>query len=46
MVICLMKRRECKAMTAIQTFGLTKKYKDKTAVHPLDLIIDQGELFA
>lgn len=33
-------------MTAIQTFGLTKKYKDKTAVHSLDLIIDQGELFA
>lgn len=33
-------------MTAIQTVNLTKKYKDKTAVNSLNLVIEQGELFA
>jgi ABC-2 type transport system ATP-binding protein len=33
-------------MTAIETTGLTKKYKDKTAVSDLNLTIEQGELFA
>lgn len=33
-------------MYAIQTSGLTKKYKDLTAVNSLDLEIKEGELFA
>ncbi len=33
-------------MYAIKTEGLTKKYKDLTAVDGLDLCISQGELFA
>lgn len=33
-------------MYAIKTAGLTKKYKDLTAVDNLDLTIEQGELFA
>lgn len=33
-------------MYAIQTTGLTKRYKDKTAVDGLDLCIPRGELFA
>lgn len=33
-------------MYAIKTEGLTKKYKDLTAVDNLDLTIEQGELFA
>ena len=33
-------------MDAISTFGLTKKYKDLTAVDHLDLNIYQGELFS
>ena len=33
-------------MTAIKTVGLTKKYKDITAVDSLDLEIEQGEVFA
>ena len=33
-------------MVAIQTVGLTKKYKDVVAVDGLDLQIGQGELFA
>lgn len=33
-------------MYAIKTEGLTKKYKDLTAVDKLDLCISQGELFA
>ncbi len=33
-------------MYAIQTEGLTKKYKDLTAVDGLNLCIEQGELFA
>lgn len=33
-------------MDAIKTVGLTKKYKDLTAVDGLDLTIAQGELFA
>ena len=33
-------------MTAIQTFDLVKKYKDKTAVNGLNLTVGQGELFA
>ena len=33
-------------MTAIKTVGLTKKYKDLTAVDSLDLEIEQGEVFA
>lgn len=33
-------------MYAIKTEGLTKKYKDLTAVDRLDLCISQGELFA
>ena len=33
-------------MFAIKTEGLTKKYKDLTAVDRLDLCISQGELFA
>lgn len=33
-------------MTAIKTVGLTKKYKDLTAVDSLDLDIEQGEVFA
>lgn len=31
---------------AIQTIGLTKKYKDLTAVNSLDLTVAQGELFS
>ncbi len=33
-------------MTAIKTIGLTKRYKDVTAVDGLDLCIEQGELFS
>lgn len=33
-------------MEAIKTRGLTKKYKDLTAVDKLDLIVKQGELFS
>lgn len=33
-------------MEAIKTIGLTKKYKDLTAVDGLDLIVEQGELFS
>ena len=33
-------------MYAIKTEGLTKKYKNLTAVDGLDLCIEQGELFA
>lgn len=33
-------------MTAIETSALTKKYKDLTAVNALDLVVDEGELFA
>ena len=33
-------------MPAIQTFGLTKRYKDLTAVDELDLEVRQGELLA
>ncbi|MBR4726198.1 MAG: ATP-binding cassette domain-containing protein [Lachnospiraceae bacterium] len=33
-------------MNAIITEGLTKRYKDKTAVDSLNLSIDEGELFA
>ena len=33
-------------MNAIETKGLTKKYKDVTAVDSLDLTVGQGELFA
>ncbi len=33
-------------MYAIKTEGLTKKYKDLTAVDALDLAVEQGELFA
>lgn len=33
-------------LEAIKTVGLTKKYKDVTAVDKLDLAIHQGELFA
>ena len=33
-------------MTAIKTSALTKKYKDLTAVNSLDLVVDEGELFA
>ena len=33
-------------MEAIQTTGLTKKYKDKTAVKGLDLTVHKGELYA
>ena len=33
-------------MTAIKTVGLTKKYKDITAVSALDLEIAEGELFS
>ena len=33
-------------MNAIETKALTKKYKDKTAVDGLDLVVEQGELFA
>lgn len=33
-------------MYAIKTEGLTKKYKDLTAVDRLDISIEQGELFA
>lgn len=33
-------------MKAIQTMNLTKKYKNKTAVKNLNLVIEQGELFA
>ncbi len=33
-------------MTAIQTVGLTKCFRDKTAVSSLNLEIEQGELFA
>jgi ABC-2 type transport system ATP-binding protein len=33
-------------MHAIEIKGLTKKYKEKTAVRNLDLSIEQGELFA
>ena len=33
-------------MIAIQTAGLTKHYKDIVAVRSLDLLVNQGELFA
>jgi ABC-2 type transport system ATP-binding protein len=33
-------------MEAIKTLGLTKRYKDLTAVDGLDLTVEQGELFA
>ncbi|MBP0982332.1 MAG: ABC transporter ATP-binding protein [Oscillospiraceae bacterium] len=33
-------------MTAVQAKGLTKKYKEKTAVYSLDLTVEEGELFA
>lgn len=33
-------------MIAIQTFNLTKKYKEKIAVNALNLSVEQGELFA
>ena len=33
-------------MEIIKTVGLTKKYKDITAVNSLDLSINEGELFA
>lgn len=33
-------------MNAIKTSGLTKKYKDLTAVDHLDLSVEQGELFS
>lgn len=33
-------------MEAIKAVGLTKKYKDLTAVDSLDLIVEQGELFS
>lgn len=33
-------------MTAVKTIGLTKKYKDVTAVDALELEIEKGELFA
>ncbi|HPF57137.1 MAG TPA: ATP-binding cassette domain-containing protein, partial [Clostridiales bacterium] len=33
-------------MVAIQTTGLTKRFKDKTAVDNLNLSIENGELFA
>ncbi|WP_442955679.1 ABC transporter ATP-binding protein [Paenibacillus sp. IITD108] len=33
-------------MTAIQTMGLTKKFREKTAVDSLSLSVEQGELFA
>ncbi|MCM1055626.1 MAG: ABC transporter ATP-binding protein [Bacteroides sp.] len=33
-------------MEAIKTIGLTKKYKDLTAVDGLDLTVEQGELFS
>ena len=33
-------------MFAIETRGLTKKYKEKTAVNSLDLSVNEGELFS
>ena len=33
-------------MQAIQTLGLTKRYKNLTAVDHLDLEVSEGELFA
>lgn len=33
-------------MAAIETDNLTKKYKDKTVVHSLNLVIEEGELFS
>lgn len=33
-------------MNAIKTWGLTKRYGEKTAVDGLDLTVEQGELFA
>ena len=33
-------------MTAVRIEGLTKKYKDVTAVDNLSLSIDKGELFS
>ena len=33
-------------MNAVKTIGLTKTYKELTAVEGLDIEIDQGELFA
>lgn len=33
-------------MEAIKTMGLTKKYRDLTAVDSLDLIVNEGELFS
>lgn len=33
-------------MEAIKTTGLTKKYKELTAVNGLDLLVEQGELFS
>ena len=33
-------------MEAIKTVGLTKKYKNLTAVDGLDLSVERGELFS
>ena len=33
-------------MLAIETSNLTKKFKDKTAVNGIDLMVEKGELFA
>lgn len=33
-------------MTAVLTKGLTKKYREKTAVNDLDLSVEKGELFS
>ncbi len=33
-------------MSAIQITGLTKKFKERTAVQPLDLSVNQGEFFS
>lgn len=35
-----------KSMDAIQIVGLTKKYKELTAVNSLNLTVGEGELFA
>ena len=33
-------------MQAIKTVNLTKRYKDLTAVHNLNLIVERGEIFS
>ena len=46
LVSCKRNKGEINTEKAIKTVGLTKKYKDVTAVDGLSLEINEGELFA